>query len=98
MTDLHDVIVRPVMSEKSYDLLSQNCYTFLVDVHANKSQIKNAVEEIFGVTVKDVRTLRRKGKMKRQGRTEGRTPNTKKAYVTLTEDSKSIPVFDNLAQ
>lgn len=95
MTDLHDIIIRPVLSEKSYDLIEQHTYTFLVDPRASKNQIRDAVEQAFDVQVKNVRTLRRSGKMKRQGRTEGRTPEIKKAYVTLTEESKAIPVFDN---
>ncbi|MGI6152280.1 MAG: 50S ribosomal protein L23 [Christensenellaceae bacterium] len=98
MKDIHDLIIRPVLSEKSYELIPIKKYTFQVQVDANKTQIKAAVEEIFGVTVKSVTTSRKQGKMKRQGRTEGRRPEVKKAYVTLTEDSKAIEFFENMAQ
>ena len=69
-----------------------------MDIHANKTQIKAAVEEIFGVKVDSVNTLRTMGKMKRQGRTQGRTPEIKKAYVTLKKDSKPIEFFEGMAQ
>lgn len=98
MKDLHDIIKRPVMTEKSYDLLDHDTYTFEVDLKATKPQIRQAVEEVFGVEVDSVRTTRRQGKLKRQGRTQGRTPRVKKAYVTLTKDSKSIPFFENMGQ
>lgn len=97
MKDIHDIIVKPILSEKSYDLIPVKKYTFQVDVRANKTQIKQAVEEIFDVQVKSVTTSRKAGKMKRQGRTEGRRPETKKAYVTLTEDSKKIEFFESMA-
>jgi len=98
MKDIHDLIIRPVLSEKSYDLIPDKKYTFLVAKGATKPQIKQAVEEIFGVEVKNVTTMRSEGKLKRQGRTEGRRPDTKKAYVQLTEDSKAIEFFENMAQ
>ncbi|HBU12197.1 MAG TPA: 50S ribosomal protein L23 [Clostridiales bacterium] len=98
MKDIHDIIKRPILSEKSYDLIPTNRYTFEVDVKANKTQIRAAVEEIFGVTVSAVTTSRKQGKMKRQGRTQGRRPEVKKAYVTLTEDSKKIEFFESMAQ
>lgn len=98
MKDFHDIIIKPVLSEKSYDLLAERTYTFLVRPTANKFEIRDAVEAAFGVDVEKVRTLRRKGKLKRQGRSEGYTPAIKKAYVTLTEDSKTIPFFENMGQ
>ncbi len=98
MKDIHDIIIRPILSEKSYDLIPVKKYTFQVDVKANKTQIKAAVEEIFDVKVRSVTTSRKQGKLKRQGRTEGRRPDTKKAYVTLTEDSKKIEFFESMAQ
>lgn len=97
MKDVHDIIIRPVLSEKSYDLIPDKTYTFEVNKKANKIQIKNAVEDAFNVTVKAVRTSIRQGKMKRQGRTEGRTPAVKKAYVTLTEESDTIEFFESMA-
>lgn len=98
MNNIHDLIIRPILSEKSYDMIPERKYTFLVQKDANKTQIKLAVEEIFGVKVKAITTSRKQGKLKRQGRTEGRRPDTKKAYVTLTEDSKTIEFFENMAQ
>jgi len=101
MKDPHDIIKRPVLTEKSYEGIEDKRYVFEVDVHANKSEIKTAIEAVFaddGVKVEKVNTLRTIGKMKRQGRTEGRTPETKKAYVTLKKDSKPIKFFEGMAQ
>ena len=98
MKTAYDIIVRPVLTEKSYDTIADKKYFFVVDIHANKTQIKAAVEEIFGVKVDSVNTLRTMGKMKRQGRTQGRTPEIKKAYVTLKKDSKPIEFFEGMAQ
>ncbi len=98
MKDMHDIIIKPILSEKSYDLIPKKTYTFLVDTRANKTQIKSAVEDIFEVKVKSITTSRKEGKLKRQGRTEGRRPETKKAYVTLKEDSKPIEFFESMAQ
>jgi large subunit ribosomal protein L23 len=96
MKDLHDVILKPVLSEKSYDLIEGKRYTFLVDPRSNKIEIKQAVEQVFGVEVESVTTSRKQGKMKRQGRTEGRRPETKKAYVTLKEGSQGIEFFESM--
>ena len=96
MKTAYDIIVRPVLTEKSYDTIADKKY--VLDIHANKTQIKAAVEEIFGVKVDSVNTLRTMGKMKRQGRTQGRTPEIKKAYVTLKKDSKPIEFFEGMAQ
>ncbi|MBE5761206.1 MAG: 50S ribosomal protein L23 [Clostridiales bacterium] len=96
MKNAHDIIRRPVLTEQTYDYLTKKLYTFEVAVDANKIEIKNAIEEIFGVKVAKVNTLRVQGKMKRMGRYEGRRPEVKKAYVRLTADSKSIAFFDGM--
>ncbi|MGH8871689.1 MAG: 50S ribosomal protein L23 [Acidimicrobiia bacterium] len=93
MRDPHDVILAPVVSEKSYDLIeNDNTYTFVVDPRTNKGEIKHAVESIFDVRVVRVNTINRKGKMKRQGWTRGRRKDTKRALVTLA-DGNSIDLF-----
>ena len=96
--EARDIILKPVLTEKSYDDLAIKKYTFLVNTRATKTQVKEAVEEVFGVKVKSVNTLRQIGKVKRQGYTKGRRAETKKAFVTLTSDSKTIEFFDSLAQ
>lgn len=97
MKTAHDIIRRPVLTEKGYLGIEEKKYVFEVDVKANKVEIKTALEEVFkGVKVKSVNTLRVLGKIKRQGRTQGRTPEVKKAYVTLTEDSKPIEFFEGM--
>lgn len=96
--EARDIILKPVLTEKSYDDIAVKKYTFIVDTRANKTQIKDAIEEVFGVKVKKVNTLRQIGKVKRQGYTKGRRAETKKAFVTLTSDSKTIDFFDSLAQ
>jgi len=98
MKSVYDIILRPVLTEKTYDSIADKRYCFEVDVHAGKTEIKAAVEEIFGVKVESVNTLRQEGKIKRQGRTSGRRPERKKAYVTLTKDSKGIEFFEGMAQ
>lgn len=100
MKNPHDIIKRPVLTEKAYEGIAAKRYTFEVDVHANKTEIKQAIETVFaddGVKVEKVNTLRTMGKMKRQGRTQGRTPEVKKAYVTLKKDSKPIKFFEGMA-
>lgn len=95
----HDIIIKPVLTEKSYDNIADKTYTFIVAKKATKTQIRDAVEAVFdGVKVERVNTVNRLGKVKRQGRYEGRRANTKKAYVTLTKDSKGIEFFDSMAQ
>ena len=96
MKNAYDIIKRPVLTEKSYDQMADKCYTFEVDVHANKTEIRKAVEEVFGVKVASVNTLRQDGKIKRQGRTQGRRPEKKKAFIKLTADSKAIEFFESL--
>ena len=98
MKNPHDIILRPVMTEKSFDAMADKRYVFEVAINANKIEIKQAVEAVFGVKVASVNTLRTLGKIKRQGRYSGRTPEIKKAYVTLKEDSKTIEFFDGMAE
>ena len=101
MKTAYDIIKRPVLTEKAYEGIEEKRYVFEVDIHANKAEIKAAIETVFaddGVKVEKVNTLRTIGKMKRQGRTQGRTPETKKAYVTLKKDSKPIKFFEGMAQ
>ena len=93
----HDIILRPVLTEKSYDSIPDKKYTFLVDARSNKTEIKQAVATIFGVKVKNVNTLRQQGKMKRVGVHTGRKPSFKKAFVTLTAESKAIEFFEGMA-
>ena len=91
-----DIILKPVLTEKAYDGIASKKYTFYVKKDANKTQIKLAVESIFGVKVESVNTVSCKGKLKRMGRNEGYTPDRKKAIVTLKEDSKAIEFFESL--
>ena len=93
----YDVILRPVITEKSMNQMADRKYTFLVHPDANKSQIKEAVEKMFaGTKVQNVNTLNMDGKNKRRGMSFGKTAKTKKAVVTLTEDSKEIEIFTGL--
>lgn len=94
----YDIIIRPVISEKGNAGIPDKKYTFVVDVRADKSQIKAAVEQIFkDVKVEKVNTVNVRGKYKRQGKSEGYTSKFKKAYVTLTKDSKAIEFFESMA-
>ena len=95
MSDPRDVIIRPVVSEKSYGLLDKGVYTFVVAPGANKIEIRQAVETIFGVNVVKVNTLNRPGKRKRnRGKsTFGKRPDTKRAVVTLAV-GQTIPIFE----
>ncbi|MBC3189716.1 50S ribosomal protein L23 [Pseudonocardia sp. C8] len=93
ITDPRDVLLAPVVSEKSYGLLDERQYTFLVAPDANKTQIKIAVEKVFGVKVTSVNTLNRPGKRKRSRTGYGKRKDTKRAIVTLSEESKAIDVF-----
>ncbi|NCB92376.1 MAG: 50S ribosomal protein L23 [Clostridia bacterium] len=93
----YDVILKPVVTEKSMNAMGEKKYTFLVHPEANKSMIKEAVEKMFeGTKVKGVNTMNLDGKKKRRGATSGLTAKTKKAIVTLTEDSKDIEIFEGL--
>ena len=101
MKDPHDLIVRPVLTEKAYEGIDGKRYVFEVPVTATKTEIKMAIETVFaddGVKVDKVNTVRTIGKIKRQGRTQGRTRKVKKAYVTLKKDSKPIKFFEGMAQ
>ena len=91
-----DIIIKPVLTEKGYDGIADKKYTFYVKKDANKTEIKLAVEKLFGVKVDKVNTVTCKGKLKRMGRNEGYTPNRKKEIVTLKENSKTIEFFDSL--
>ena len=96
----YDIIIRPLLSEKSYATIPDKKYTFVVNMDSNKIEIKQAVEQIFKVKVKRVNTLIVKGKKKvqntKQGRSVGRTSDYKKAIVWLTSDSKAIEFFESL--
>ncbi len=93
MKTARDVIIRPVVSEKSYAGLEQNTYTFLVDPRSNKTEIKEAVQAIWNVQVVSVRTLNRRGKVKRRRFTSGKRPDQKRALVTLVEGDR-IEIFE----
>ncbi|MGE8207247.1 50S ribosomal protein L23 [Heyndrickxia sp. NPDC080065] len=92
--DVRDIIKRPVITERSTDVMADKKYTFEVDVRANKTQVKDAVEEIFGVKVAKVNVMNYKGKFKRMGKHAGYTNKRRKAIVTLTNDSKEIEFFE----
>ncbi len=93
----YDVILKPLVTEKSMNAMAEKKYTFLVHTDANKAQIKEAVEKMFeGTKVKSVNTMNMDGKTKRRGMTYGKTAKTKKAIVALTEDSKDIEIFEGL--
>ena len=91
-----DIIIKPVITERSMDNLQLGKYTFEVAKDANKSEIKKAVETLFNVKVAKVNTLNVDGKLKRMGRFEGKTASWKKAVVTLTADSKAIEFFEGM--
>ena len=93
----YDIIIEPILSEKSYDGIANKRYTFKVVKSATKTQIKAAVEQIFQVKVDKVNTSNYDAKLKRMGRNEGRRSAFKKAIVTLTDDSKAIEFFESLA-
>ena len=96
MKTAQDIILKPVITEKSMDDLQEGKYTFKVAKDATKPEIKKAVEKLFGVEVDKVTTMNVNGKMKRLGRYEGMTSSWKKAIVTLTEDSKAIEFFEGM--
>ena len=96
MKTAYDIILTPVISEQSMDVAADKKYTFKVATDANKTQVKLAVEEIFGVEVEKVNIMNYDGKVKRMGRNVGRTAAYKKAVVTLTNGSKEIEFFQGL--
>lgn len=93
--EARDVILRPVVTEASMAAMDDKKYTFDVDVRANKTQVRHAIEEIFGVSVKNVNIMNVRGKLKRQGRYSGYTKKRRKAIVALTADSKEIKIFED---
>ncbi len=99
--EANKIIIRPLLTEKSYSGIANKVYTFVVAKNADKVQIRNAVEQLFGVKVANVNTVIVKGHKKTQntkaGRTVGKTSDYKKAIVTLTADSKTIAFFDSLS-
>ena len=92
----HDIILKPIITEESMMGTAYKKYTFKVAKDANKAEIKNAIEEVFGVKVAKVNTMNCKGHLRRYGRVQGYTPSWKKAIVTLTEESDTIDFFDGL--
>lgn len=92
----YDIIIKPVVTERSMEAMEMKRYTFKVATNANKSEIKKAVETIFGVKVKQVNTMNITGKKKRMGANVGKRSDWKKAIVTLTEDSKEIEFFEGI--
>lgn len=92
----HDIIIKPIITERSMENLEDRKYTFKVAKAANKIEIAKACEELFDVKVEKVRTMVVKGRFKRQGRTGGYTADWKKAIITLKEDSKTIEFFEGL--
>ena len=98
MANVYDIVIRPIITERSMASVADKKYVFEVAKDAGKIEIKNAVEQIFGVKVAKVNTVNYDGKMKRQGLHQGRRASTKKAYVKLKKDSKGIEFFDSIAQ
>lgn len=96
MQNLHDVIIKPIITEESMDAMAMGKYTFMVDRRAKKGEIKRAIEKIFDVKVKNVNTINVSGKVKRMGVHVGRTASWKKAIITLTEDSEGIEFFEGM--
>lgn len=96
MRDPHDIIIKPIVTEASMDNMADKKYTFVVDKKSNKTEIKNAVEKIFGVKVDSVNTMNMLGKKKRMGASVGKKNDWKKAIVTLTEESKTIEFFEGI--
>ncbi len=96
MRNPHDIIIKPIVTERSMDDMSQNKYTFVVDKKSNKTEIKSAVEKVFGVKVSKVNTMNMLGKIKRQGVHSGKRADWKKAIVTLAPDSKGIEFFEGM--
>ena len=93
IADPRDILLAPVISEKSYGLMEEGTYTFLVHPDSNKTQIKIAVEKVFGVKVTSVNTANRQGKRKRTRFGYGKRKDTKRALVTISADSKPIEIF-----
>lgn len=92
----YDIIIRPIITEQSMEEMAAKKYTFEVDKRANKTEVKQAIEKIFGVNVEKVNTINVTGKVKRMGKYVGRTRSWKKAIVKLTQDSKEIEFFEGM--
>ena len=96
MRNPHDIIIKPIITERSMDDMAEGKYTFQVDKRTNKTEVKKAIETIFGVKVEKVSTMNMLGKVKRQGLHSGKRADWKKAIVKLTEDSKRIEFFEGM--
>lgn len=96
MKNPRDIIKRPVITERTSDLMAENKYVFEVELRSNKTEVKQAIEQIFGVKVVAVNTMRMPGKPKRYGRFNGYTSEWKKAIVKLSADSKPLEFFENV--
>ena len=96
MKTAQDIIIKPIITEKSMDGLQEGKYTFKVNKNCNKLEIAKAIEELFDVKVAKVNTMNCKGRTKRVGKYEGKKPDWKKAIVTLKEDSKTIEFFEGM--
>lgn len=96
MKNPHDIIKRPVITENTSEMMMDKKYVFEVDLKANKTEIKQAIENIFDVKVVKVNTLRTPGKLKRYGRYSGYRPERKKAIVQLSEESKELDFFESI--
>ena len=96
MRDPHDIIIKPIVTEASMNAMADKKYTFVVNKKSNKTEIKNAVEKVFGVKVASVNTMNMLGKNKRMGANVGKRADWKKAIVTLTEESKTIEFFEGI--
>ena len=95
--NMYDIVKRPVITERSMENVADKKYVFMVDINANKAEIKAAAEEVFGVKVAKVNTIRMQGKVKRMGaHPAGKRADYKKAVVTLTADSKTIELFEGM--
>ena len=92
--ELHDIILRPIITEAYMLVMDDKKYTFEVDVRANKTHVKQAIEKLFDVEVEKVNIMNVRGKLKRMGRYSGYTKKRRKAIVTLTESSKTIQLFE----
>ena len=96
MTNPHDIIIKPIISEQSMDQMADKKYVFRVDTRANKTEIKHAVEKVFDVQVDKVNVMNMTGKIKRMGRNEGKRADWKKAIVKLKPESKEIEFFEGM--
>ncbi|MCC5912590.1 MAG: 50S ribosomal protein L23 [Clostridiaceae bacterium] len=96
MTNPHDIVIKPLVTEQSMMDIADKKYAFVVSKRANKTEIRRAIEKIFGVKVEKVNTANMKGKTKRMGRFEGKRPDWKKAVITLKADSKEIELFEGM--